>query len=430
VRSFAIDRLACDAGAWTELRLRHASHFARLVQTLDLREEHPDPAALRQAALEIENLVDAWRHAVALGRPALWEPLAEALALHFEIHARYREGAEVLALCPLAAADAAAPQQRAAARVAVLRARLLHWADNDRADQLALAAAQICDRVDDDAGRIAAWRVRAVIAWRRGDATSAITIYRRALALCDSSGHAGKQAMLLDGLGLALIHAGDADASHAAFSRALELNEASGNGLQRVHNLVNLALDTQVRSPPQAMALARRALALAEEIGFDHYIPHCLTTLALAHLAAGDAVASRRLAGRAVAITHQSGDTYIESWAQAALARACLADGLWVDAANALVRGLDVSWRQRELGLVTQHLALAAEWLLQRGRFAAAHAVVHTLLAEAAVPSWLRHSLQALQARLPQAADAPRRQTLAALLHQLLGELAPPAPLS
>lgn len=421
VREFALDKLAADRGARAEMEIRHASHFARWLQDLDLREESPAPAALREAATEIEHLVDAWQHALAHRRHALWDTLAEALALHHEIHARYRRGSELLAGCPLAPPGAPAGVQRAAAQVVVLRARLLHWAENDQADQLAGQALAVFESLGDHAGRIAAWRVQAVIAWRRGQVDAAIALYRRALALCDSSGQQGKRAMLLDGLGLALIHQGDAEGSRAAFEQALELNDRSGNGLQRVHNLINLALDARTRSPPRARALASRALALAREIGFEHYVPHGLATLSLAHTAAGETVQARSLAAEAVELTHRSGDTYIESWSLTALARACLAEGRLHDAAAALTGGIELSWRERDLGLVAQHLALTAQWLLARGQTRAAQEIVAALLGLSSVPHWQRLALLELQRRTGPAGGEPL--ALATVVQLALGEL-------
>jgi len=400
VREFALARLAADGAAMAAVQQGHVAWFVHRLRLLDLREEHPSPAGLREAALEAENLVDAWHHALAHGRHDAWETLAEALALHYEIHARYREGAALLSACE--GGSGSADRRRAAARVAVLRARLLHWLSNELADDVAAAAEAALEAAGDAAGLIGAWRVRAVVAWRRGSSTEALALFRRALALGERSGFEGKQAILLDGMGLALLYLGDAEGSRAAFERALALNERSGNGLQRVHNLINLSLDARARTPPQAMALARRALALAREIGFHHYVPHGLVTQAMAHLGAGDAAAARALALQAADITRRSGDSYVESWA--------------------LARGLDLSWQDQDLGLVAQHLALAAEWLAAAGRQEAAAAVLATLRAQASLPDWLRRQTAALAAGLP--ATPARPDALAAQCHRMLGELA------
>ncbi len=303
-------------------------------------------------------------------------------------------------------------------------ARLLHWTRIDDADRLAAQALAVFERLDDAAGRIAAWRVHAVIAWRRGDTTRALTLFRQALALCDRSGHGGKRAMLLDGLGLALVHRGENDASRTAFAEALEINERTGNGLQRVHNLVNLALDALATAPAQASALARRALTLTRETGFQHYEPHCLTALALAQIAEGNAQGGRSMAEQAVALTRQSGDSYIESWALAALARGCLADQSLDAAADALSRGLKLSWEGRDEALAAQHLALAAQWCLLSGRHGAARVLMVSLLEVSALPAWLRLWLEELGGtRLPPAAQPMPPMTLASLVHATLGEL-------
>jgi tetratricopeptide (TPR) repeat protein len=243
--------------------------------------------------------------------------------------------------------------------VALLRARLLHWAAPHRAEAIADAAHAAVLAAGDVAGQIAAARVRGLVAWRRGAPQLAVQHFQAGLALGLQHGQPAQRAILLDGLGLAMADLGDADGARAAFSEALALNDATGNDLQAVQNLINLSLDARLSAPARAQALAQRALALCLEIGFAHYQPHAQVALSLALSAGGRAEAARAAVDAALAAARQSGDDYAECWAGVALAQACRAAGDADGARAATHRGLGQAWRLGDASLMAQHLAEA-----------------------------------------------------------------------
>lgn len=346
VREFTFQHLQADASLARRMQRAHVAHFSAQLQRLGADETRPSRAALHYLATEAENLAEAWRHALALDDRTAQRALAEALTLHHEFQARCVEGAALLE-----GADEPA--------VALLRARLLHWAAPHRAEAIADAAHAAVLAAGDVAGQIAAARVRGLVAWRRGAPQLAVQHFQAGLALGLQHGQPAQRAILLDGLGLAMADLGDADGARAAFSEALALNDATGNDLQAVQNLINLSLDARRTAPPRAQALAQRALALCQEIGFAHYQPHAQVALSLALSAGGQAVAARSAVDAALAATRQSGDDYAECWAGVALAQACRAAGDADGARAATHRGLGQAWRLGDASLMAQHLAEA-----------------------------------------------------------------------
>jgi len=346
VREFSFGHLQADATLAQAMRQAHVAHFSAQLQRLSADETRPSRAALRYLATEAENLGEAWRHALALGDLPAQRVLAEALTLHHEFQARCTEGAALLE-----GADDPA--------VALLRARLLHWAAPHRAQAIADEAHAALLAVGDPAGLIAAARVRGLIAWRRGAPQLAVQHFQAGLALAAQHGLPALRPILLDGLGLALSDLGHADAARAAFAEALALNDAAGNDLQAVQNLINLSLDARLQGPARAQALAQRALALCREIGFTHYEPHAQVALSMALSAGGQAAAARAAVDAALVASRQSGDDYAECWAGVALAQACRTAGDAAAARAATRRGLELAWRLGDASLMAQHLAEA-----------------------------------------------------------------------
>jgi tetratricopeptide (TPR) repeat protein len=167
------------------------------------------------------------------------------------------------------------------------------------------------------------------------------------------------RAILLDVLGLVHQSQGDSDSARAAFAEALALNDAIGNELQAVQNLINLALEARTLEPVRACALAARALALCQEIGFSHYEPHAQVALSLALTASGQASAGLAAVDAALALTRSSGDLYAECWAGLALAQARAATGDEPGARAACAAALAQALRLGDASLMAQHLAQA-----------------------------------------------------------------------
>jgi len=152
---------------------------------------------------------------------------------------------------------------------------------------------------------------------------------------------------------------GEHEVARAAFTEALAINDAIGNELQAVQNLINPALDVRGDAAERACALARRALALCREIGFQHYEPHAQVALSLALTAAGQPAAALAAIAQALAHTRASGDRYAESWDGLAQAQALAAAGDAAGARAACAQALALAWRLGDASLMSQHLAQA-----------------------------------------------------------------------
>lgn len=431
VREFAALKLA-RAGD-DEPAAEHAlcAHVVGHLQRAGLCETQPDQPTLAWVEREIDHVMAAWRHATAARRFADWEPLAEALAMHFEVRARYREGEQLLAAAHLDTSSGKSPEASAvlaAARVAVLRARLQHWLENEAARLAVEAALAIFVQHQDRTGRIACLRVLGVIAWRQGQADSAIGHFMAALALCDADGLQARRAILLDGLGLAYSHLGRSDDALAAFSEALALNQRHGNPYQAVQNLINLSLGRRGHPAGDALPLAQRALELATQIGYQHYLPHCHATVARACLASGDAAAALSEARCAADMAHQSGDSYIESWALLGCVEAESVLGTWAAARADLRRGLDLSWTTHDTSLVLTHLVYSGELALRLGEPAWGAVLLDAVRGHPRLPRWLPARIDLLLGAEPQRAAAASAGSLPALVQATLGWLKAPDP--
>ena len=337
------------------LRLEHpaarqalCAHFTSQLRRLGAEEARPTRSALRYLAREADNVAEAFLQAVALHDLPAQRTLAEALTLHHEFQARCLQGAALL-------------QASEDERIALLRARLLHWAAPAAAQAVAEPAHRQLQAQGDEAGLVAAARVQALICWRRGALAEAEAWCRDGLArlAAGAAAAAAERAILLDGLGLVLQSRGQHGPARAAFAEALAINDAIGNELQTVQNLINLALDARGDAAARACALARRALGLCREIGFRHYEPHAQVALSLALTAAGQPAAALAAVAEALVLTRNSGDSYAESWAGLALAQARAAAGDAAGARDACAQALALAWRLGDASLMAQHLVQA-----------------------------------------------------------------------
>jgi DNA-binding SARP family transcriptional activator len=348
LREISEARLAADPGLQADHqagRRALCQHFAGQLRRLGVDETRPTRATLRYLAEEADNLAAAFLQALALQDVPAQRTLAEALTLHHEFQARCLQGAALLQPC-------------SDPYVTLLRARLLHWAAPAQAEAVASPAQAQLQAAGDEAGLVAAARVQALIAWRRGALAQAEALCQAALARLAPAALAHR-AILLDVLGLVRQSQGNSAAAQAAFTEALALNDAIGNEVQAVQNLINLALEARAFDAQRACALAARALALCQEIGFRHYEPHAQVALSLALTAAGQPAAGRDAVEAALALTRSSGDLYAECWAGLALAQARAAAGDAAGAHQACATALAQALRLGDASLMGQHLAQA-----------------------------------------------------------------------
>lgn len=400
LREFALVALDAQPARALGLRLALAEHLAGALREHRLRETRPTTTGLAWVAREWPHVLDAWRTVAALRRVDLWEPLSEAVALHAEITAQYRQGSAWLELPPEVRA-ACGGHTIAPAHVDLLRARLLHWVEGERAMELLAGAEPAFSRAGDIDGQIAALRLRGIVEWRRGDAPSAAQTLQTALDLGQQHGQPRWRAILLDGLGLALEAQGRYEDAHASWLEALSLNQAGGNAHQEVQNRINLAIGRRPGEDDGAVAMAERALSLAQAIGYEQFVAHALATVAWARLNTGELEAAASAARQAHERAHGHGDRYVECWALALCARAALALGQATQAAEWAAEGLELAARHDDLPLLMQHAAVTADW----ARGVAPASAVDTLAGACAAHPALHFRLRAeLRQRLGAAA--------------------------
>lgn len=357
---FARRHAGLDQDAIARARSRLVRHVAERLSRLGADEVRATPEGLAWMKREWAHLASAWQAAVDDGHHEDWWPLADAIGMHHEVQARYREGAALLVLPAAALVDERAGRE--AARVAVVRARLEHWLDNDQARRTLDEVQPWLIQWHDEATLAAALRVRGLVEWRLGHAERALEVQAHALALAERHGLAPLQAIVLDGIGLSLVALRRLSEAGIAFSRALAMNESAlvDNPCQTVQNLINLALLRRHAEPVAAQALASRALELVRFLGDVHYEPHVLTTMGLALMAQGRDEAAAEVLQLAIRQTQRSGDAYVESWAQSVLADVLTRRALWADARRAIRRGLELSSSMGDLALIMFHLGAAA----------------------------------------------------------------------
>lgn len=393
LREFALLALDAQPARALGLRLALAEHVAGALREQRLRGTSPTAAGLAWVAREWPHVLDAWRTVAALRRVDLWEPLSEAVALHAEVTAQYRQGSAWLELPP-ELRSACGGQAVEPAHVDLLRAWLLHWVEGERALDPLSEAEPVLARAGDIDGQIAALRLRGIVEWRRGDAARAEQTLQTALDLGQRHGHTRWRAILLDGLGLALEALGRYDEAQASWLEALMLNQASGNAHQEVQNLINLAIGRRPGEDDGAVAMAERALALAQAIGYEQFVAHALATVAWARLNTGEPGAAAGAARQAREQAHGHGDRYVECWALALCARAALALGQATQAAEWAAEGLELAARHDDLPLLMQHAAVTADWARGVAPAGAADALAGACAAHPALHVRLRAELR------------------------------------
>jgi LuxR family transcriptional regulator, maltose regulon positive regulatory protein len=262
--------------------------------------------------------------------------------------------------------------------------------------------------VDGEEGRFLLGFASAVRSWRarlRGDATEAVELARRALALLpDSETHVRNYAAVR--LGDALRAVGDLAAADEAYAEAAEIDRAARHTYAR---LAGMGPHARVRAERGRLREAdeafRRALRLLTEEGFE-----LSPAAGVVHIGTADLLYERddldgaeRALERGVGLAERTGDVSTLVWAYVTLSRVKRARG---DEGGALERARQAERVARDSGADLQ-IAIALAWmtrlLLARGDLTEAT----TLEQERA-------------ARAEYAADAARvvdRLTSARLLH-------------
>mgnify|MGYP001805990474 CR=1 FL=1 len=360
------------------LQLAHSRWFLARVDRpdTDMADEH-------------DNLLAAWEAAVARQDAAALEAVLFKMPWASLVHGQIGRAAQLLQVAAQAF-DAADPM---AAQLQALQAWLLLWqGQRPRATALAAQALQALEGRPQVPGRVMALRTLGHAARLDGQHARAAEHLAEGMRQAQAAGLRAIQALMQDGLAMALNMLGRHDEARAAIEAASPINHEAGDAIQRVYNLYNLSQSHSLAGEPdQALPWARQALELAQRIGFAYFLPHAHVELALVHLALHQFDNSRRQleASRRLASDHQDSVTLAAT--HEAAARLALAEG-----------DRDRGW---------QHVGVAARLCLEHHHVATGASVLLTAARLLGTTPLAQAWLDAL-VTLPEVQEPVRRQAL------------------
>jgi len=368
---------------------------------------------------EHDNLLAAWQQAITRRDAAALEAVLFVLPWSSIVRGQIDQA---VALTRDAAA-AFASDEVVAAQLLAQQAWLLLWQERrPQAVALAQQALATLRAAGDSAGVVMALRTLGHAARLDGQHALAAQHLADGLDQARRARLPAVQALMQDGLAMALNMLGRHEAARAAVEAAMALNRDDGDTVQRVYNLYNMAQSHSLAADPiQALPWAERALLMAQRSAHTYFLPHVHVELAHIHqvLQHFDQARRQLLLARPLAIDHH--DFSVLAAAHEASARLALAEG---DPARARV---DIAAAAR-LCLEHDNVGTGAALVLTAARAQGldrqARRWLHELLALPVVQEPVRR--QALQA-LGLQADAhaphglpPTPSTLRALLAQVV----------
>jgi len=299
------------------LALQHARWYLAL-----LHQRQPLPPQ------ENENVLAAWHHMVRQGDEAAVE--AALTRIQWTAVVEGRRGEAVARLGD--AATRFGPDTVAGATLQAHQAWILLWLDEDeRARELALAALQVLRAADHAQGIALCLRTLGHAARRACDPRQAVQLFEHALAtlatlaLPQRGGASSLQAVLLDALGMALIQCGEHDQAREHVHRALLLNQAAGDEVQRMYNHYNLSQSHATAGQPElALPWAQAGLLIGKRCGFPFFLPYLHAELARVLADLGRTAQAQAEVDLAQARAHDTGDAGASASALAAQARVAL----------------------------------------------------------------------------------------------------------
>jgi len=297
-----------------ELALQHAHWYLAL-----LLQHQPLPPQ------ENENVLAAWHYMVRQRDEAAVEAALTRIQWTAVVDGRRSEAVTLLG-------DAAArfgPDTVAGAMLQAHQAWILLWLDEDeRARGLAQAALHVLHAADKAIGIAMCLRTLGHAARRACDGRQAVQLFEQALALPQPGGAGNLQAVLLDALGMALIQCGEHETAREHVGRALLLNEAAGDEVQRMYNHYNLSQShSTAGQPEQALPWARDGLIIGKRCGFPFFLPYLHAELARVLADLGRTEEAQAEVDLARARAHDTGDDGAAASALAAQAMVALCLG-------------------------------------------------------------------------------------------------------
>ena len=320
---------------------RFDMHALVLAQARRKLAAHADAASLQQAhsrrflalaaqpgadlAAEHDNLLAAWQTAVVRRDAAALEAVLFRMPWVSLVHGQIGQAVKLLQEA-VQAFDADAPT---GAQLKALQAWLLLWqGQRERACALAENALQKLAGNPQVAGRVMALRTLGHAARLRGQHALAAQYLTQGMQHAREASLKAIEALMQDGLAMALNMLGRHDEARAAIEAAIRLNGESGDATQGLYNHYNLSQSHSLAGEPaQALPWAGQALVLARRIGFAYFLPHVHVELALIYLGLRQFEEARREldAARRLALDHQ--DLAVLAAVHEATARLALDEG-------------------------------------------------------------------------------------------------------
>lgn len=405
VMVFAAEQLAGSPKRASDLRRRHAEHFARHFSGL-ARHAVGDPRALvAEVSAEFANAIVAWRCALELRRCDWIAAMVRALWAYLENRGRQREGIELLTPA-LALADDAPEARLAQARLhhglSMLHHRIGHHA---RSLELARNGARVAaDGVDTEAW-IGCHLNASSCLWAVGDPEAALECIERGIEIARARNDAQCLAWALGNLGLALCGAGRFDEAEASLLQALEGSRAMGDHYNVTVHLINLGGLARDRDDPAELEAAvrwyRQALEHARRHDIDFFALHSAVSLANVHYLAHQFDETRRHFEDSLLPARRNGHQRIVEAIHLGLARLDLAAGDWKAARQVLAELLATERLHLHANPVAELVLEHAAGLVAGGEGAAAAQAYSSVLGFPTVVGSLRQLAQSALAALP-----------------------------
>jgi len=282
LREYAAEKLAEMPEEERETRERHSRTYLSFVQQRDksLKGEG-SKEALDEIYVELGNVREAWRWAVAQARIKEIDSSLDGLGSFYDLRGLFREGEAVFgdaAERVLALAKTDAKAQRAACRLLLEQARfLVRQARYPQVIEVAQAAVELAQTSKAGLCEARAIYLRGEALWHQGEYAAARTQLERALSLAQARQDATQRAAptareveadSLNSLAGVCWGQGDYTGARAYLEQILRLASSAGNRQRQGALLSNLGIVAVEQGDyVEARAYYRQSLCICQEIG-------------------------------------------------------------------------------------------------------------------------------------------------------------------
>ncbi len=329
LRDYAAEKLAAMPDEERETRERHCHAYLSFVQQRDkaLKGEG-SKEALEEIYVELGNVREAWRWAVAQVRVKDIDSSLDGLSGFYDLKGFFREGEAVFrdaAQRVLALDKTNAEAQRAACRLLLEQARFLaRQGQYPQVIEIAQAAVELAQTARAGLCEARATYLRGEALWRQGEYAAARTQLERALSLAQT-GHdaahtasptAGEvEADSLNSLAGVCWSQGDYAGATAYSEQILHIASAAGNRQRQGAVLNNLGIFAVEQGDyVEAGTYYRRSLSIRQEIGDRRGEGITLMNLGNLCLYLGDYLEARVYYRQALDIHRETGARQIETY--------------------------------------------------------------------------------------------------------------------